>query len=468
MPDLVDGETLLNGCKARFCATPPAPNKAKLRALRKHVRWKVEKLFEPLQAGEVPDVAGWLEQCPYPQHRKQELYRTWLESHCSITRRDFKVKSHGKQETYMSYKHARGINSRSDTFKCYTGPYFKAMEDKVYKHPVFIKHVPVRERPAYIAEMLGNKPGPFYESDYSQFEKHFTPEVMQSVEMVLYEHMLKNYPKVYANIKKAMLGTNRCSYGKFRIDIQARRMSGEMCTSLGNGFTNWMLADFLCTRKGGKFIGVVEGDDALFYSSVPLTTADFEELGFQIKLKRHLNLLRTSFCGLVMSEDLITMTDPRKVLVNFGWTHSPMRVGGNAVLLGLLRAKALSLAYEHPRCPILSTLALKFLTVTSGARARFETGWYEQTLNGEIEKFKLATEQLIRMGPSDQARSDFADLFDIPVEVQHEVEKEISAWHGGYLDGPYLRGLFTGSEYDACRDYFDRFTSDTKMCHMGI
>lgn len=468
MPDLVDGPTLLNGCKARFCAKPPVPKRNLLRALRKHVRWRVKKLFKPLLPGEVPTVREWLDSCPYPLHRKTELLKAWTGAEEQIRAKDFKVLSHGKQETYLRYKHARGINSRSDVFKCYTGPYFKAIESVVYKHPVFIKHVPVRERPAYILNMLGSKPGPFFESDYSQFEKHFTPEVMESLEFELYDHMLKDFPAALKTIKDAMSGKNRCSYGKFRIDIEGRRMSGEMCTSLGNGFSNWMLADFLCTRKGGHFIGVVEGDDALFYSTVPLTKEDFAELGFEIKILEHQNLLRTSFCGLVMSEDLATMTDPRKVLINFGWTHSPLRVGGPKVKAGLLRAKALSLAYEHPRCPILFALAERMLVHTHGVRPRFETGWYEQTLNAEIAKFSAETAVMIRAGPSHQTRCDFADQFGIPIEHQLSIEREIADWKGGYLDGPFLRGLFTGPDYEDCRDYFDRYTSDRKICRTGI
>lgn len=467
MPDLAHGPTLLDGCKARFCATPPAASRILLRALRKHVRWRVKTLFKPLQPGDVMTVEEWLDSCPYPLHRKQELLRAWYDANCTVTKKDYKVLSHGKRETYLKYKHARGINSRSDVFKCYTGPFFKAIEEIVYQRPEFIKHIPVRERPAYIMEMLGNKPGPFYETDYSQFEKHFLAEIMQSIEFELYEHMLQHFPQVMKHIRAAMLGKNRCSFGKFRIDIEARRMSGEMCTSLGNGFTNWMLADFLCVSKGGEFIGVVEGDDALFFSPVPLTTREFRELGFEIKILVHYNLLRTSFCGLVMSEDLITMTDPRKVLLNFGWTHSLMMNGGPKVKAGLLRAKALSLAYEHPQCPILSALAETFLVHTSGHRAIFENNWYEQSLIHEVQQFSEETARLHKIGPTDQARSDFADIFEIPIFVQLEVEREIRSWSGGYLGGSWTNSLF-GPEFSDCRDYFDRFTSDSPVFPMVL
>jgi hypothetical protein len=461
MPDLRHGPTLLNGCLSRFAASPPEPIRSKLRRLRKFVRWRVKQLFKPLQPGQVKTVSEWLESCPYPEWRKRELMNVWIENHGQLRRRHFKVDSHGKRETYLMYKNARGINSRSDMFKCATGPVFKAMEDEVYKHPAFIKHTPVRLRPALIKEVLGGFPGPFYETDYSQFEKHFTPEVMSSLEMILYGHMLKHYPSMFETIKSAMLGKNVCRFGTFTIEIRARRMSGEMCTSLGNGFSNLMLAEFIAHEKGGTLTGFVEGDDGLFFSSVPVEVSDFRELGFEIKIKRHLNLLRTSFCGLVASDDLITMTDPRKVLVTFGWTHSLLMMGGKKVRDGLLKAKALSLAYEHPQCPILATLATTVLDRLPRVDARFDTGWYEQHLNSEVVSFKEETERLLLAGPSDTARTDFAAHFGISVQQQLKVEEEISHWNGGMLDGPWTLALFDSS-YEHCRDYCERFTSATR------
>jgi hypothetical protein len=358
----------------------------------------------------------------------------------------------------MKYKHARGINSRSDEFKCFSGPFFKLIESIVYAHPAFIKHVPVRERPKYIVDMLGGFPGPFLETDYSQFEKHFTPDVMEVIEMELYSYMLAEFPYALGVIKSAMMGTNHCNFKKFRIDIDGRRMSGEMCTSLGNGFSNLMLADFIATDKGGVITGVVEGDDGLFFSSVPITSADFLELGFEIKMLVHNNLLHSSFCGLVMSKDLCTMTDPRKVLMNIGWTHSPLMFGGHKVRMGLLRAKALSLAYEHPRCPILSCLALRLLTYTSGFRPRFESNVYEASLTEELERFKDETRELLTQGPSLACRAEFAELFEISVERQYEIEFEIQSWNGGPLTGQSILSLFHEG-YNDCRDYYERFTS---------
>jgi len=431
--------------------------------MQRFVRKYVQR-YKPIPADADVSVETWLENTnSYTQARKDELMKCWKEHNCQITKKDLDVASFGKLEDHEEYKNARGINSRSDPFKCASGPFFKLMEAEVYQDPAFIKHVPVCERPKYITDMLGSYEGPYYETDYSQFEKHFTKEILMNIEMVLYAHLLQNHSGAFDLIRHAMTGTNACHFAHFVLYIEARRMSGEMCTSLGNGFTNLMLAKFIAHEKGGHIVGVVEGDDGLFYSTVSLTPDDFKQLGFQIKMIEHTNLLRTSFCGLVMSADLITMTDPCKVLLNFGWTHSAMLFGGAKVKLGLLRAKALSLAYEHPRCPILHALAARALKLTEGAQARFESTWYESQLNSEVQTFKNLTQQQFKLGPSAQSRRDFSELFGIPINQQYAVEKALGKITLGEIDDPVILALFGSHRWDDARDYYVNFTHYTKQ-----
>lgn len=233
MPDVRHGPTLLHGCLVRFCADPPRPSGEMLRKLRRFVRQYVKR-YTPLESTADVSVETWLENTTtYSAARKAELLKQWNDSGRTMDPRTHtRLSSFGKVETYMKFKAARGINSRSDVFKCFSGPYFKLMESEVYKDPAFIKHTPVRLRPQYIMEMMGANPGPYYETDYSQFEKHFTRPVMLSLEMILYAHLLRNHPGALREIRRAMLGTNRCTFRHFQIKISARRMSGEMCTSL--------------------------------------------------------------------------------------------------------------------------------------------------------------------------------------------------------------------------------------------
>lgn len=100
------------------------------------------------------------------------------------------------------------INSRNDTFKCYSGPFFKAMENEVYKYHSFIKHVPVPDRPALICAL--DKSGCYkYATDFTAFESHFKKEIMEKIEFILYDHLLQDYPEDALFIKKVLGGTNK-------------------------------------------------------------------------------------------------------------------------------------------------------------------------------------------------------------------------------------------------------------------
>jgi len=423
----------------------------------------VEGHFMPLPADSNLSVEQWLaDNQNYPLWRKQEMLSAWENSGCACLESDYLVKNFCKVETYTNrYKHARGINSRSDIFKCYTGPFFSAIERVVYSNPAFIKHVPVRNRPQYITNILAGHPGPYYESDYSQFEKHFTPAIMENIEFVLYEHMLKNFPEVFRVISQAMSGVNHCTNKFFTIKIRGRRMSGEMCTSLGNGFTNLMLAMFVAHEKGGSIVGVVEGDDGLFASNVDLSSEDFVTLGFDIKMEARNTVLESKFCGLMMSQDLISLADPRKILVNFGWSHSPLICGGTKLKLRLLRAKALSLCYEHPQSPVVVSLAVRIIELTSHLTPYYDGGWWERNLHREMNERIDETMGLVQAGPSECARVDFERIYGVSVTDQIHLENYFSTLPSLDLemDDPVLLGLF-GHDYDDARDYYLRFTSE--------
>lgn len=461
-PDTRHGPTLLEGAKARFCRNPPKVPRATLRSLKAFVRRFVRKHFRPIAADADVTVATWLSRCnSYTEARKAELAKLWTEHLEALKPGDLDCKLFTKTETYTAFKHARGINSRSDMFKCFSGPFFKLMEDEVYRHPAFIKHVPVRERPQYILNMLGGYPGPYAETDYTSFESHFVPELLDACEFVLYEYMLANFPSVYRVLRDTLGGTNRCVSRWFRVSVRGRRMSGEMCTSLGNGFSNLVLSEYVAWKMGGTVEGVVEGDDGLFHFSRPPSPADYAKIGFRIKMLWHNDLLKTSFCGMVMSRDLATMTDPLKVLLNFGWTHSPLMFGGAKLRSQLLRAKGLSLAYEHPTCPILSVLAQKALAVTQGVEARFDTNWYEADLRQQIRRFAAQTALLLEQGPSMGTRIDFAEHFGISVPLQLRVEEEIRNCDGFYLASRLIDALFE-KEYDDARTYADRYLGSAR------
>lgn len=283
--------------------------------------------------------------------------------------KNFDVKSFIKEETYPEYKDSRCINARSDECKLLLGPYFKAIEEVTYENPYFIKHVPVCDRAEYIYNMLWTPDGKYVASDYTSFEAHFTPEMMHAIEFEFYSYMsapLGNHLFLWI-CYNVLAGRNNVNFKSFSIKIDGIRMSGEMCTSLGNGIANLTIMFFVLEASGCTEIrGVVEGDDALFAFSGSLPTrAMFNTLGFDIKLEYHSNLSHASFCGLVFDlEDRANVTDPRQVLLNMSWVGRKYNRANARTRSLLARAKAFSMLYAYPGCPIIASCAKWILRCT--------------------------------------------------------------------------------------------------------
>lgn len=404
--------------------------------LRAFVKQWLDTNLDPIQSGTCLDELEWLARTKYSKGRKGQIIEALDENFRFVGERTWHCEGHGKRECLTAYKTCRAIISRSDKAKAFFGPAIKTIEGVVYSRiKAFIKHVPCKDRPEYLLRMFGISKD-IHETDYTSFEGSFQPLILE-VECMLYEHMLMWYPTLAGLMKAAFMGKNVCKFKTFTVHIFGKRMSGEMSTSLGNGFMNLMLSLFMGADPERI---VVEGDDAL-YCGQNIDATIPAQLGFRLKLERRESVLTSKFCGLMLSDDLISMTDPRKVLAGFGWTHSPLMQGGPSVLRQLLRAKSLSLMYEHPRCPILYMLSRRFKTLTSDVVPRWQSGWYEQHLQSEIADNMDWAETQNSMGPSDCSRFAFAECFGIPVDMQLRIEDYLSSAPVGELDHPDITWL---------------------------
>lgn len=470
MADGGHGPTVLHGALCRFAIDPRPVNAARLAEFKLFNKDLVERTFSALPPTTVFCPRKWLPETHYPLWRQKDFMLLYDVNNGVVRPKDHRLIGFAKKETYVTacgtiayvleYKPARDINSRSDMFKMFAGPIFHEIEKVVFALPVFVKRIPVRERPAYIRNMLEGHSGPFAITDYTTFEAWFTPEFMDACEFVLYEHLLRNFPFEVGELKRVLCGENHINYRDFNITVRGKRMSGEMCTSLGNGWSNYALAKFTAHKCNCEVIGVFEGDDGFMKFTGPVTTQYIEELGFLIKFSECDSWDRGSFCGLMQSRDGIAFVDPRKKILTFGWSHSPLISGGLEVRLGLLRAKALSLAYEAPQCPIVSTLAIRCLEFTRGIRPRFESGYWEAASIADIQKFEAETMEMLILGPSAEARQDFDEIYGISIGLQMDVEEEIRSWDGGELGGAAVRALL-GNNYPTCQHYYDHYLRTT-------
>jgi len=259
-------------------------------------------------------------------------------------------------------------------------------------------------------------------SDYSQYESHFTLEMMEACEFQLYDYMTRDLPSGQAfreSLRSVIGGRNHCTYKNVSVEINGTRMSGEMNTSLGNSFTNLMIILFTARVYGWKnFKGVVEGDDGLFtYYGVDPEPNWFSSLGFTIKSQYYDRLNEASFCGLVFDPgDMVVLADPIKLLLNIGWGKCGWLNASNKTLAKMLRAKCMSLYSSYPNCPVVSTFAYNILRLLGpGYITTNHLNNYKRTLIYEaLNNFDFGVAPII----GHASRVVVAQLFKITIQDQ--------------------------------------------------
>lgn len=453
-PDPGHPPSMVFGILKRFGFKPPEVDRRFKREFTKFVKIWLKRNVKPLTPDNIMSFDGWIDQSPYPEARRKELRQLWQECGGVVSSKGRKrvirmVKSFIKDETYEEYKAPRLINSRVDQAKCLFGPIVQSVSDEIYSNPYFIKKIPVSDRPRVIRDNLvgmdGDESGDYIYTDYTSFEAHFTPEVMRMTQVLLFQHMLKDcsqeeWLRIY---ESAMTGRNKLIFKYLSAAVDGTRMSGEMDTSLSNGFSNLMIFLFICSKKGARcenVRGFVEGDDGLFRvtpASAAPTKQDFEKLGFTIKIGHTNKLSEASFCGQVYDmSDLGVVTDPREVMARLGWTNKKYVECSEKTALQLLRAKGYSLLYQYPGCPILGALGKRILEITmhvviEGNIIKNLDLWERAKL---IQAMQAKSPQ-VNVGQA--TRHLVAKLYDIPVHRQMELETWISTLTLGFHQLPH-------------------------------
>lgn len=463
---IADAATAALGAFKRLFHKHPTPDKSTMLRFKKFVRKWLRKNLKPLSDSDVLDFEAWLASTNYTQTRKNQLRIKYSKMLSKYDRKNFLVKSFIKDETYPTYKHARTINSRDDIAKCLMGPWFKSIEKVVFNTdvlPWFIKKVPRHLWPEYIVTMLGRNASRYIATDYTAFEGQFTREMMHCCEFQLYKYMTarcSGHEEFWWMLDNVLAGVNVCQFKEFTVKMIATRMSGEMCTSLGNGFSNLMFMLFTCREAGCTDVkGVFEGDDGLCTMKGKLPGPEhFAKLGLTIKLVEHSQLETASFCGMIFdSVEMRNITDPIDTLMEFGYCSGKYAKSNLKTKLALIKAKSLSLLYQYPGCPIIAALARYGMRVTRGIRVgqamKGMNLWEREVL---IDALKYKAIEDLPIGWN--TRMIMQNVFGVRVEHQIEIEH--------YLDGlkeltPLnipLVGLYVN---DAARHYYASYSDQT-------
>jgi len=458
-------------------AVKPLERDAQLfRSFKRFVRRYVDKNFLPLEADVDLTFKTWIESTVYPRSKKDQMARVRKMVDLAVTWEDRKwvqVDAFGKEESYATWKHQRSIYARKDPFKVIVGPLFKKIEDVLYKDPAFVKHVPVYERAKYIQERLYFPAATYLATDYTAYESHFTSEFMRAVEFQLYRKMAQNCPeakKVLEYYEKTVTATNSIFFKTLKAFLPAGRMSGEMTTSLGNGFTNYMIYRFVCKQLGLKYSDcpcVIEGDDCLarifLKPGMNLGTLQdiYSRLGMNVKIELHSDLCTASFCGLVFDRyDLINVVDPIKVILNMGWIGGKYKHASDKTLRELLKGKAMSTMCLAQGCPVIQSFCQYLLRETSGSHYRIDDYWLKHQI--------LTPQGLARMKPKTipmTTRLVMEAKFRVTVEDQFRMEKFFDGLRGLQ---PFRDLIFDSYINDDCRLYSTHYVMTEQGPHVAL
>lgn len=437
-PDLTDTASNIAGVLKRTAYKHPDADPVLRAKLKKFAQRWCKKNLSPLPADLDVSFKAWIESTRYSRRRKDELIRCWAAFCEPFSKKDESCKSFSKAESYEAYKHLRGINSRSDEFKCAVGPVFSAIEKVLFKMKWFIKKIPVNDRARAVMERLWTPSASYYATDYSAFESHFDEVLMSEVEFVLYEYMVSELEvgnHWFELIKRVIGARNTCVYKGFTASGIQSRMSGEMCTSLGNSFANLMIFLFVCSEAGideSEIDGFVEGDDGIFRFERHQSIDDdlFRRLGLTIKIQKFEHLWEASFCGLVFDPvSLAIVTDPRVVLADFGWAGPAYVKCNRNRLLELLRAKSMSFAYQYPGCPIVQSLAQYGMRLTCHVSLNklLEGKWLNSYEKEQLLDAMENREQIMVREVTQSSRELVESSFSIPIADQLRIEALLDA-----------------------------------------
>ena len=342
-PDTHDVTNVIWGLRERVLLKPP------VRA-QKHV--KPFKLFvanwlrNNLQVhSQPPSFDEWLESARYTRVRKDQLRQA--RSVGEKPGRWVICKSFIKREFYPLFKPPRTINSRVDNYKAFAGPWFHWVEKSVVNQcPAFVKGLTPQERMHRVQNIV--KGAYTYVSDFSRFESQMTKETMEICEMQLYRHY-----GVPERFLAPLIGVNQLKFGGVRARVLSTRMSGDMCTSLGNGFTNLMVNLYAAHLLGASCVGVVEGDDGLFATSELPSSDLIGELGFKMSVDRVSELGAAGFCSSWWTDGGETCLDVRRVISRIGWSFVCPPCATDRFRQQLLNAKLESMCELSSSTPIL-------------------------------------------------------------------------------------------------------------------
>jgi len=424
--------TVLGGVKRCFEDVPPIGGDY-LKKCNRVVRRLLNKLT-PLDPDTDLSLEHWLKQTTYPEHKKNKIRKAYLEFTGELEASCRTYKSFVKDESYTLPKFCRMIQGPSNLIKALFGPIIHAMEKSLIDQCDFlIKGVDVSDRPQYIQEKFAKIKENLISSDWSSFELQHQRADMSAIENRVFEHMASKlydcdyYIGIMWEFFKAKLKLNFNDFSA--VMKKLIRCSGDMWTSIWNCISNFIRMNAAIELCGGYNVEcIVEGDDGLFSFDGKCPDEDFFlSINTRVKFKVEDALNEASFCGLIYGLNTRkVVTNPLAVLSDFGWSSMSYVKSNDAKCKLLLRAKALSYAYQFPGNPIITSMCRAVIRLTSakGIRRLIHRGNFSEWERSLL--LECLRHPVIMTEPTLETRVMVERLFGVPVSTQIIVENKFN------------------------------------------
>lgn len=344
------------------------PHPVVMQMFLNHIDTKVLPTLKPVD--DIPTMEEWLESTKYTSAMKQEILDEWNNNvvcPMQIAKQSY-CNSFIKLEQYTEFKQPRIINGREMATIMTYANLIVAAEKTLYKHEWLVKKIAVTNRAGNLAENFPTVTGHVIGSDFTSFECSISHTLLHLVEKRMLKHMFRNtgYEHQIDEYYHLVANTNTMVFKNMKASVFGKRMSGDRTTSFGTCLIMIALFSFVFEYYGIEHVIRVEGDDVVAWVDRLFPTHIFDLLGFSIKLDHYEQVNYASFCGLIFDESNNILTNPMKVILNTPWVDAKYTHSKRTKIKALQRAKALSILYQYPGCPVLGQYAAMILRSSEG------------------------------------------------------------------------------------------------------
>jgi len=427
-------------------------------------------------------VDAWLQKTSFSFTKKCEITEAYIDRKIDVElepdKKDpnvFNMKIFPKDECYPAFKAERTIFFPSVLVNALVAPYIKACEEKVYDLEYFIKHVPFKERAKFVADKFGHVVGKAMATDFSSWECHMSPEVLNMTVVPLIRYLLggRAPPSVIELICRLLTNPRhvKCVYFGAEILILA---SGECWTAFVTALVNLYFQLLIISELIGisfqQVLLILEGDDvlAIVPHEIMITEADYASYGLKATMEVFDSVEEASFCGMVFDmESMEVLTDPIAAVAKFGWVDKAYMSSKKSKKFALMRCKALSYMVQYPACPIVSELCRQVLKITRGVdvlgyiNSRHVDSYRREIYLRCLLEYETGQQKEVTHG----SRLLVEKKWKIPYSTQLICEEQIRNW-GLFCDSRHLRDrkmvpLYLPLLVDLCpdewKDYWDMY-----------